>query len=61
MITKMLDPNPSTRITTAKIMQSSWFKKAVPRTVKSKEELQFMVEEDEGAAPAGRKPRHGRW
>lgn len=48
LITKLLDPNPSTRITTAKIMQSSWFKKTVPRTVKSKEELQFMVEEDEG-------------
>ncbi|KAM7472933.1 hypothetical protein LguiA_011116 [Lonicera macranthoides] len=54
LITKLLDPNPSTRITTAKIMQSSWFKKTVPRTVKSKEELQFMVEENEGIIGKGK-------
>lgn len=47
LITKLLDPNPSTRITSAKIMSSSWFKQTIPKTVKSKEELQFMVEEEE--------------
>lgn len=29
LITKMLDPNPNSRISISKIMQSSWFKKAV--------------------------------
>ncbi|GMJ11094.1 SNF1-RELATED PROTEIN KINASE 3.14, SOS3-interacting protein 3, CBL-INTERACTING PROTEIN KINASE 6 [Hibiscus trionum] len=41
LITKLLDPNPSSRITISKIMDSSWFKKSVPRTVRSKEELEF--------------------
>lgn len=31
LITKLLDPNPSTRITTTKIMESNWFKKSAPR------------------------------
>lgn len=38
LVTKLLDPNPSTRITIAKIMDSSWFKKSVPRSVRTKEE-----------------------
>ncbi|WCJ29912.1 CBL-interacting protein kinase 20 [Euphorbia peplus] len=41
LITKLLDPNPSTRITTAKVMDSSWFKKSVPKIVRSKEEMEF--------------------
>lgn len=41
LITKLLDPNPSTRITTSKIMESSWFRKSVPRTVITKEEQEF--------------------
>ncbi|XP_038879334.1 CBL-interacting serine/threonine-protein kinase 6 [Benincasa hispida] len=41
LITKLLDPNPSTRITTSKIMESSWFRKSVPRTVVTKEEQEF--------------------
>ncbi|CAK9329727.1 unnamed protein product [Citrullus colocynthis] len=41
LVTKLLDPNPSTRITTSKIMESSWFKKSVPRTVVTKEEQEF--------------------
>ena len=41
LITKLLDPNPSTRITISKIMDSSWFKKSVPKTVKSKTEIEF--------------------
>ncbi|KAG5559553.1 hypothetical protein RHGRI_009178 [Rhododendron griersonianum] len=38
LITKLLDPNPSTRITAAKVMESSWFKKSVPKAVRLKEE-----------------------
>ncbi|KAL6226140.1 hypothetical protein ACLB2K_000105 [Fragaria x ananassa] len=41
LITKLLDPNPSTRISIAKIMDSSWFKKSIPKTVKSKKEREF--------------------
>ncbi|KAK4344420.1 hypothetical protein RND71_037514 [Anisodus tanguticus] len=43
LITKMLDPNPSTRITASKIMESSWFKKSVPKTLRTKEEEEFVV------------------
>ncbi|KAK4404265.1 CBL-interacting serine/threonine-protein kinase [Sesamum angolense] len=38
LITKMLDPNPSTRISIAKIMDSPWFKKSMPRCLSTKEE-----------------------
>lgn len=43
LVTKLLDPNPSTRISVSKIMDSSWFKKSVPKTVKSfsKKEQEF--------------------
>ncbi|KAK1436354.1 hypothetical protein QVD17_02133 [Tagetes erecta] len=41
LITKLLDPNPSTRITISKIMESPWFKKSAPKNTK------FRVE-DEG-------------
>ncbi|KAJ6355261.1 hypothetical protein OIU76_026939 [Salix suchowensis] len=41
LITKLLDPNPGTRITISKIMDSTWFKKSVPKTVKSKGEMEF--------------------
>ncbi|EEF28408.1 CBL-interacting serine/threonine-protein kinase 6 [Ricinus communis] len=41
LITKLLDPNPATRITISKIMDSSWIKKSVPKTVTSKEEMEF--------------------
>lgn len=43
LITRMLDPNPSTRITASKIMDSSWFKKSMPKTLKTKEEEEFGV------------------
>lgn len=46
LITKMLDPNPNSRITTSKIMDSSWFKKSVPKTLRSKE---VEMEEEEFA------------
>ncbi|XAR50756.1 Non-specific serine/threonine protein kinase [Bertholletia excelsa] len=38
LITKLLDPNPNSRITVAKIMDSSWFKKPIPKSMRSKEE-----------------------
>ncbi|KAK3189693.1 hypothetical protein Dsin_029254 [Dipteronia sinensis] len=41
LVTKLLDPNPSTRINIAKIMDSSWFKKSIPKTVKSNKEIEF--------------------
>ncbi|KAL0451612.1 UNVERIFIED_CONTAM: CBL-interacting serine/threonine-protein kinase [Sesamum latifolium] len=41
LITKMLDPNPSTRISIAKIMDSPWFKKSMPRCLSTKEEPEF--------------------
>ncbi|KAB2049838.1 hypothetical protein E1A91_A13G215300v1 [Gossypium mustelinum] len=41
LITKLLDPNPSSRITISKIRDSSWFKKSIPKTVRTKEELEF--------------------
>ncbi|KAH0706988.1 CBL-interacting serine/threonine-protein kinase 6 [Solanum tuberosum] len=47
LIVKMLDPNPRTRITASKIMESNWFKKTVPRTMRSKEEEEFAHVGDE--------------
>lgn len=44
LITKMLDPNPSTRITAAKIMETSWFRKSLPKNLSTKEEQAFAVE-----------------
>lgn len=46
LITKLLDPNPSTRIAINKIMDSSWFKKSVPKIVRTKEEMEFDAFED---------------
>ncbi|KAF3452965.1 hypothetical protein FNV43_RR03398 [Rhamnella rubrinervis] len=41
LVTKLLDPNPSSRITISKVMDSSWFKKSVPKIVRSKEEQEY--------------------
>ncbi|KAI4340788.1 hypothetical protein MLD38_025594 [Melastoma candidum] len=41
LITKLLDSNPSTRITISKVMESPWFNKSVPKILRSKEELEF--------------------
>ncbi|KAL3629617.1 CBL-interacting serine/threonine-protein kinase 6 [Castilleja foliolosa] len=38
LITKMLDPNPGTRISISKIMDSSWFKKSLSRNLKTNED-----------------------
>ncbi|KAL4654352.1 hypothetical protein ACB092_01G372100 [Castanea dentata] len=42
LITKLLDPNPMTRITIAKIMDSSWFKKSAPKSILTKEEQEYL-------------------
>ncbi|OIW18625.1 hypothetical protein TanjilG_13377 [Lupinus angustifolius] len=44
LITKLLDPNPNTRITISKIMDSSWFKKPIPQSLmrKKKEENELF-------------------
>lgn len=44
LVTKLLDPNPNTRIPTSKVMDSSWFKKSVPTTLVPKEDLEFDEE-----------------
>ncbi|XP_057793109.1 CBL-interacting serine/threonine-protein kinase 6-like [Salvia miltiorrhiza] len=43
----MLDPNPSSRISIAKIIDSSWFKKSSLKTIRSKEEQEFAAEDEE--------------
>ncbi|XP_028783244.1 CBL-interacting serine/threonine-protein kinase 6-like [Neltuma alba] len=54
LITKLLDPNPSTRITISKIMDSTWFKKSVPKNIVTKEEQEFDFdcEKSKQQAPA---------
>lgn len=41
LVTRLLDPNPSTRISISKVMDSSWFKKSVPKTLKTKQEQEY--------------------
>ncbi|KAJ4954050.1 hypothetical protein NE237_030882 [Protea cynaroides] len=41
LVTKLLDPNPDTRITIAKVMETPWFKKSLPKTIQTKEEMEF--------------------
>ncbi|KAL3323112.1 hypothetical protein AABB24_040294 [Solanum stoloniferum] len=55
LIVKMLDPNPRTRITASKIMESNWFKKTVPRTLRSKEEEEFAHVGDEDCVGKAKK------
>lgn len=38
LIMKLLDPNPSTRITASKIMESSWFKRSIPKSISIKDD-----------------------
>ncbi|KAI9117490.1 hypothetical protein K1719_011656 [Acacia pycnantha] len=47
LITKLLDPNPNTRITISKIMDSSFFKKSIPRSLRTKTGEEFEVECDD--------------
>ncbi|XP_073067019.1 CBL-interacting serine/threonine-protein kinase 6-like [Primulina eburnea] len=46
LITKMLDPNPSTRMSISKIMDCSWFKKSNFRRLGSKEEQELTAEDE---------------
>jgi 5'-AMP-activated protein kinase catalytic alpha subunit len=48
LITKLLDPNPNTRITISKIMDSTWFKKPVPKSVARKKKEKEEEEEEKG-------------
>lgn len=45
LVTKLLDPNPNTRITISKVMEASWFKKSLPNPILAQEEtgLDFKV------------------
>ncbi|XP_073296612.1 CBL-interacting serine/threonine-protein kinase 6-like [Primulina huaijiensis] len=55
LITKMLDPNPSTRISIAKIMNSSWFKKkSTARGSNSKLEQEFALGDEVNAGKGGK-------
>ncbi|GKV03314.1 hypothetical protein SLEP1_g15640 [Rubroshorea leprosula] len=56
LITKLLDPNPSSRITISKIMESSWFKKSVPRTLQTEEESEFDAKEDKFGDKTSKQP-----
>ncbi|KAI6682448.1 hypothetical protein NL676_036329 [Syzygium grande] len=53
LVTKLLDPNPSTRITIAKVMESSWLRKSVPKTIRTKQELEFEAFDGEDEAGSG--------
>ncbi|MQL68561.1 hypothetical protein Taro_000807 [Colocasia esculenta] len=44
LVTKLLDPNPNTRITMAKLMETPWFKKPIGNTIKPS-----RIEEDHGS------------
>ncbi|KAK7281506.1 hypothetical protein RIF29_09564 [Crotalaria pallida] len=36
LVTKLLDPNPSTRISISKVMDCTWFKKPMPKSLRSR-------------------------
>lgn len=55
LITKLLDPNPNTRITISKLMETSWFKKSLPRPVRTKEEMEFESFDGEETGAKGKK------
>ncbi|XP_028794005.1 CBL-interacting serine/threonine-protein kinase 6 [Neltuma alba] len=44
LITKLLDPNPNTRITISKIMDSSFFKKSIPKSLRTKKGKEIELE-----------------
>ncbi|CAK9183311.1 unnamed protein product [Ilex paraguariensis] len=54
LITKLLDPNPHTRITISNIMDCSWFKKSFSKNVSSKEEQEFTVENENYGGKLGK-------
>ncbi|CAI8611391.1 unnamed protein product [Vicia faba] len=48
LITKLLDPNPNSRITISQIMDSCWFKKPVPKSVARRKKEKEEEEEEKG-------------
>ncbi|KAL6534845.1 CBL-interacting serine/threonine-protein kinase 6 [Orobanche gracilis] len=46
IITKMLDPNPETRLNIGQIMDSSWFKKSLPRSLRMNEDREIMADDE---------------
>ncbi|KAL6539320.1 CBL-interacting serine/threonine-protein kinase 6 [Orobanche minor] len=46
IITKMLDPNPGTRVSIGKIMDSSWFKKSLSRSLRMNEDREIMADDE---------------
>lgn len=61
LITKLLDPNPNTRIPINKVMESSWFRKPVPKALRSKGQIQMEAMDgedgDEASADNTSKPK----
>ncbi|XP_057771112.1 CBL-interacting serine/threonine-protein kinase 6-like [Salvia miltiorrhiza] len=55
----MLDPNPSSRISIAKIIDSSWFKKSSLKTIRSKEEQEFAAEDEDSICRRSSRRRRG--
>ncbi|KAK7411588.1 hypothetical protein VNO78_03023 [Psophocarpus tetragonolobus] len=45
LVTKLLDPNPNTRISISKIMDSTWFKKPIPKNLQRKKDELLDIEE----------------
>lgn len=48
LITKLLDPNPNTRISIAKVMETSWFRKSIQRSINTKAEQEFEKDFEAG-------------
>ncbi|GLT31939.1 hypothetical protein SLA2020_066380 [Shorea laevis] len=57
LITRLLDPNPSSRISISKIRESSWFKKSVPRTLQTEEESEVDAKEDQFGEKTSKQPQ----
>ncbi|KAK7304105.1 hypothetical protein RJT34_15158 [Clitoria ternatea] len=47
LVTKLLDPNPNSRIAISKVMESSWLKKAVPKSLLGNKKKQMEVDLEE--------------
>ncbi|XP_020208939.1 CBL-interacting serine/threonine-protein kinase 6 [Cajanus cajan] len=50
LITKLLDPNPNTRVTISKVMDSSWFKKPVPMVGPRRDERELKLDPEESSS-----------
>ncbi|GMH27290.1 hypothetical protein Nepgr_029133 [Nepenthes gracilis] len=46
LITKLLDPNPSTRITIQNIMESPWLRRAIPRSIQEDQAVEDLDNEN---------------